>query len=398
VFGARVLRERWAALLSSATALVLLWQVVLLLARGTNPGSPPHFALLAQAFLHGRVSLDALVYDSVFFHGAVYLPFGPLPAVLLMPAVAIWGSDVPVNLLSATCMALTIPALWSIWASVGVSAYASRVWLTLLALGGTAYLSAMTINSTYFAAHAVSVLFLSWAVALALRRRYPALAGVFVGLATLTKAPMVLSLLPLALLYIDGADAPRRAALVALGALPAIALFGAYNIARFGTVFSTGEDQVVLTVPALISAHAVGLLSPQHLPKALYYFLAAAPLPLSGENTPVFKLTQFRPSDWGMGLVWVSPWLFAGVLARGRRAAILGLAVVLLVGPTLFYYGIGWVQFGYRYAIDALPFMAALAAVALAQRRRLHWLPAFAAYSLIVNVWGAQWLITRLTA
>src|SRR5713101_3815711 len=69
----------------------------------SHAGSEPHFGLLAQALWHGRLDLLSPVYDTAIYQGRVYLPLGPLPAVLMMPAVALRGPGAPV-------LIITLPA------------------------------------------------------------------------------------------------------------------------------------------------------------------------------------------------------------------------------------------------------------------------------------------------
>jgi hypothetical protein len=45
----------------------------------------------------------------------------------------------------------------------------------------------------------------------------------------------------------------------------------------------------------------------------------------------------------------------------------LALAAVAVLIPTLLYYGGGWLQYGYRYALDSIPFVWALCALAAAR-------------------------------
>ena len=56
--------------------------------------------------------------------------------------------------------------------------------------------------------------------------------------------------------------------------------------------------------------------------------------------------------------------------ADWRRASawlLLGTTIATLV-PSLLYYGGGWLQYGYRYALDSVPFVIALCAGAAAMR------------------------------
>ena len=50
---------------------------------------------------------------------------------------------------------------------------------------------------------------------------------------------------------------------------------------------------------------------------------------------------------------------------RGRGGSPAPRSLVLI--PTLLYYGGGWLQFGYRYALDSIPFVWALCALAAAR-------------------------------
>jgi hypothetical protein len=49
---------------------------------------------------------------------------------------------------------------------------------------------------------------------------------------------------------------------------------------------------------------------------------------------------------------------------------LLGATVAVLI-PTLLYYGGGWLQYGYRYFLDSVPFVIALCASAAAWRGRI---------------------------
>ena len=54
----------------------------------------PYYNYLADAFLHGQLNLRLLpgsVHDLVIFNGNYYLYWPPMPAVVLMPFIAIFG-------------------------------------------------------------------------------------------------------------------------------------------------------------------------------------------------------------------------------------------------------------------------------------------------------------------
>jgi hypothetical protein len=97
--------------------------------RNFNAGRGDFF-YLADAFLHGRTWLTQALgpYDNVVIGGRVYVPFGPFPAILLMPIVAIFGS--PERHLAADRQCRRSPR--STWACAGgwPPGWASARWRT----------------------------------------------------------------------------------------------------------------------------------------------------------------------------------------------------------------------------------------------------------------------------
>ena len=71
-----------------------------------------------------------------------------------------------------------------------------------------------------------------------------------------------------------------------------------------------------------------------------------------------------------MSVLITSPGLLYAVRADWRDREswwLVGAAVFVLI-PTLLYYGGGWLQYGYRYFLDSVPFVIALCASAAAFR------------------------------
>ena len=67
------------------------------------------------------------------------------------------------------------------------------------------------------------------------------------------------------------------------------------------------------------------------------------------------------------------------------------MTAVLVLIPSLLYYGGGWLQYGYRYALDSIPFVVALCALAAA-RRGLGWGWRLAiVFGVVVNMAGVYW-------
>jgi hypothetical protein len=70
---------------------------------------------------------------------------------------------------------------------------------------------------------------------------------------------------------------------------------------------------------------------------------------------------------------------------------LLGAALAVLL-PSLLYYGGGWLQYGYRYALDSIPFLFALAGLAVARARHLGRLwQLLIVFGVAVNALGVYW-------
>jgi hypothetical protein len=58
------------------------------------PVKHKHYVYMADAFLHGSLSVQNPppdLIEVISFHGGHYFGYGVLPAILLMPFVAMWG-------------------------------------------------------------------------------------------------------------------------------------------------------------------------------------------------------------------------------------------------------------------------------------------------------------------
>jgi hypothetical protein len=173
---------------------------------------------------------------------------------------------------------------------------------------------------------------------------------------------------------------------VALASVPFGLVFFWYNWARFGSPLETGYELATLP-PFLETQRAQGLFSIVHLPMNLDYLFLRGPDAFL--TTPPF----FQPSTLGMSVLYTSPALLVGLrsLLRSSEARVVALTGLLVLLPTLLYYGGGWVQFGYRYLLDSVPFWLALCAI-WAARRGVRWIWQLGiTWSVLVNLGLVYW-------
>jgi hypothetical protein len=357
----------------------------------------PDLFYLADAFLHGRLWLERAFgpYDIVVVGTRVYVPFAPFPAIAFVPLVAALGADLVTHwqpLVNALLASAGLGLCWWMLARIGVRSIADRLWLTVLWGFSTAIWFTTARGGVWHTGHLVASILTFAGLVEMFGRRRPVLMGLLSGAAFLTRPP-VIAALPL---WAWAAFPPgwrgrvrsivRPASAVVVGFAPAV-LFGLwYNWARFGSALESGYYLAAL--PAFLDAQrAKGLFSLAHLPMNLDLFLFRLP----GVRA---AFPFFNPDGLGMSVLVTSPGLLYALRApfRDPRAVALGLTFLLVLLPNLLYYGGGWLQMGYRYALDAIPFAIALVGMAAARRGLPWWARALVAFGVLVGIGGVYWV------
>ena len=237
-------------------------------------------------------------------------------------------------------------------------------WLATLTAVGTLLLPLSDQGNFYYTAHVeatalVLVALLEWQ-----GRRRGWLIALAISLAALARPTLLLATIPFGLYLVVTAE--RRTAEFLRFATPvilALAATGLWNIARFGSPLETGYGAAELHQAALVKARAAGVFSIRHLGQNLATLLARG-----FDTVPAFPWV--RASSSGHSILLTTPAVLVAVNAeyRERTAQVLLAAAGLVLVPVLLYYGGGGYRtYGYRYAMDAMPFILAL--VGLGARR-----------------------------
>jgi hypothetical protein len=373
-------------------------------ARLRGPSDNPHFVSLADSFLHGQLSVvgdrPASNNDWAQYKDHWYVAFPPLPALVILPAVAIWGS------------ALWDRLFWALFAGLGPallfvllrhlrehadSRRSAREDLTLTALFafGSAYYYTAVQGTVWFAAHVVAVPLIALYVLWAIRARRPFLAGLMLGLCAATRPTTIgLALFFLAETFAfarrggpaaaDGGGRIRAAATKVLWFAAPIAVIGGFNLLlnwlRFDDPFEVGYRYLRIRWSGRIETW--GLFNYHYLAKNLAVFLAA--LPWLSSHAPYLRVSRH-----GLAL-WVTTPAFLAVLWPKRASTLMrGLAwaagAVALVD--LCYQNSGWIQFAYRFSLDYSVLLIAL--LALGGRRLGVMFHALLVFAIAINVFGA---------
>ncbi len=342
-----------------------------------------NYVLLAQAFVHGRIAIDwpGPYIDALPYAGLHYVIEAPLPALLLLPVVAIFGSA-DQTLLSLLSCGVAVGCAWLTCEHLRVTR-AATIWICAFLLAGTTLWWCAMLGDVWFIAHVAAVACTFVALAEVTGRRRGWLVALAGAGALFSRFSLVMALPVYAWLVLrDREPAERRRALVgfALVVAGAAALWIAYNEARWGVWYDIGYTEWYHQDSA---GQPFG--SPfqlMYLPYQLWSFFVQAP-----EVRPAWPWVI--PGYGGVALTWTSPALVLALFARRPRGLVIAMwvAAVLVGGPSFIYYVNGYAQFGMRHALDFEPFFVVL--MALAVREGVPLLGRIAiAWSCAVGTWG----------
>lgn len=353
----------------------LLAVVALGIFSGFRAATFDNFVWLADAWLKGKPYLPHFpgdYIDAIPYHGRAYVYEAPLPAVLLLPLVAIWGLNANETVVSVALAGVGVYAAWRVARLIGLS----RRWTALMTaflLFGTSYAYCAAAGDVWFIAHSGAVAFTLLAIAECLGAREPWRVALWALCAAFCRYPMMLAFPAYALAVWPQVRARpvRLAGAAVVGALFAIPS-ALYNYARWGTIADVGFTKFYYVVESDKHGGA-GPFGLQYLGMQLQFYFLQQPHLIAA---PPYLIA----GTFGTALTYTSPALVIALLAplRERAVQLLWLATACCAIPALLYYSTGMVQLGARHALDFAPFLYALMAYAIRTRPSPWYVPLFA--------------------
>jgi hypothetical protein len=425
--------------------------------------------------------LDVLpVYDANGVPtGRALIPFPPLPAVVLLPFVAVFGLNTDAQTIAAVLGGIDV---WLVWWLIGLLRVrmSVRAAVTVFFGLGTVFFYTSMLGTTWFFAHVIAVGLTVLAVGVALRGDRPAvaealasvdvlpidgsprwrgplpqvrlwelwvefwgslrhraltlidpwqfLAGFLLGLACLARLTILFGLPFLAFvgagwfrsddeaavteghagsLRAGTGRTVRRVLSAGLGCAVPLLLLAAYNVGTTGHIFHPAYEylyqQEAYGYPELGYNPSWSIEDPRYIPQNAALMLAGLPSVMppcpAGDPRSLFSDTCpiIVPNSIGMSLLLTSPAYLLAIPAvlRIRRSRLIAgavIAVAAIAVVNLMHFSQGWVQFGYRFANDFVPFALLLVALGLARIGHVRWWPAILiGASILVNAWGVAW-------
>jgi hypothetical protein len=375
-----------------------------------------HFALMADAWLHGRLDLGGPPpgytgnNDFALFHDRTFVSFPPLPALLIAPIVKLSGGPEHTRdgLFFLFFAGVGPSVLFLALEKLSRLGRARRSEGENLALAlsfafGTVYWFSSVQGTVWFAAHTVAVALTTVYLYCCIDAAHPAAAGLALALGFATRTPVGFAF-PLffyeAYRAAARTDAPAEASLaptlgradarelvdrLAIFAAPASAVLAAvflHNRARFGDPFEFGHR--FLTIVWRPRIERWGLESYHYLGRNLAVVLTNLPYAHTGVPGVPFQINVH-----GLAL-WITSPFFAWALWPKRTSGLywaLAATALAVALPNLLYQNSGWVQFGYRFSNDFAPFVIAMIAVGGRRLSPPFWL--CVAFAFAVNAFGA---------
>jgi hypothetical protein len=363
----------WAARLLADRG-AIAWMVVVAFVYGgatfvrsqASDWGPDHMMILANDITQGRVDLSSLttINDIVTIDGRHYQAMSLLPTVpylAFVPFEVLWPFSrwIVSGVIGILAAWLALPVARR-YGPGGTATY----WLAALGAFGTMLFTLAIEGDFYYLAHLESVLLVFVALIEWHDRRRPWVLGLLVGLAALARPTLLLMAVPLGLVLLaEARDRVRAAAEFALPIAGAVLVTAAWDYVRFGSVLETGYGIAWIT-PPLEALRSQGLFSIVHVPTNLALFVG-------GGFGIRDAFPWLQPSTEGQSILLTTPALLVAVNAgfRGRLNQMLWGAAILTAIPVFLYYGGGGgATYGYRYAMDFIPFLFALVAIALKER------------------------------
>jgi hypothetical protein len=371
--------------------------------RFLHQSKAPHFVYQAAAFLEGRLDLPVdppNQEDWVKIDDRFYVSFPAMPAVVLVPFVALWGYQFNDTSFTVCLAALTVAFFFVLLRRLsreGDSRLTERENLAFAALlaFGTLFFYMSIRGEVWFTAQVMGVLGTCLYVLFAHRAQRPFLAGVFYAAATLTRTPLLFSgvyfvaevlspsgCLGLAELRENLARKKDKLLLFALGAAPLALAHAVFNQVRFGSAAEFGH-RLLWNNRVNADIGKWGLFSYQYLERNLHAAFTRLP---TLSKTPL--ALGYDPH--GLSLLVTTPLLLLLLWPRERPRLhrLLWLTVACTALPGLFYQNDGYMQFGFRFSLDYTPYLILLLAVSGWSLKSRLFL-GLAAAGVAVNTWGA---------
>lgn len=329
------------------------------------------FVYLADSFLHGSASfreIPSSLIDVVIFNHKLYWHLGPVPAILLMPFVLVWGADFMQGYLQFFLIILDFYLLYALALKLGVKKKTNALWLALVYLFGTGMSEIVLNSNSWRFAQIVLATFLLLSLYEFFGKKRFWLMGIFMACAIGTRLHIILALSFFLVAIIFQKEHWRKKTTNALQLLSPVIivllLLSLYNFARFGNVFDSGYALSIQTnvLTGLRASWGVALeysngslFSLKFLFTNIYFYFFRGLAPVFYSDAGYILTSPFFTKDpYGISILITSPiFLFTFMTDIKEKAVYQSwIAAILIFLPLLV-----WFAPCQRLFFDSSPFL-----------------------------------------
>ncbi|MBI3380082.1 hypothetical protein HY029_04970 [Candidatus Gottesmanbacteria bacterium] len=357
------------------------------------------FTSLSYSFLHGKLDIPNPRYspnDLSFYDGKNYLYWGPLPAILLLPASFLWGknlSDIFYTVIFGTLNVLLMYILFyefKLFEKLKIST-GNLILMTFCFAFGTIHFYLSILGTVWFSSQIISLTVYILSLLFLFKYLnnekyfYAILSIFFLGLSILGKYTFLLSV-PLHFEFLcKKSRMPNEKKIkLILILLLFIVMIAIYNYLRFNSIFENGLRFMQINPKFYLDIKNLGYFNLYYLFRNLYYLL--------------FNLNL--PDPTGNSIFITSPIMLLilhGIYKKyfKKKNFIFQLLLttsVLILLPALLYYGGGWYQWGFRYALDIYPLLFLLLLL-IVNKYNKYIVFSLSIISIIINLYGTLWML-----
>ena len=366
---------------------VLTFFVYGLLSFHRNPGFD-HFKQMSRSLLKGNLYLpdSARNYqDTVIYNEKAYMPFPVVPAIILIP---FQNNFIDLNQQQMGIIIGSLNTALLFLLLLKNASYKKSLLISLFYAFGTVAFWSTNIGTVWNYALIVSVFFLLLSLISHFHKKH-FLSGLFLALAAFSRYPVLCA----GLFYVLELLKDKKNFVKFLwGVSFFVPIFISYNYLRFGKPFETGYFNVYqyyiqngfqtnFLQHLDLKFGNLNYLDIRNIPLHLFTFFFMPP--------EITRELLIRPSPFGMGIIFTSPLLLLAFIPpfnSFQKKILVGFSAIALID--FLHYSQGWVQFGYRFALDFLPFLLIL----LSLKIKINKLSIILLIiSMLVCVWGTYY-------
>lgn len=370
-----------------------------------------YFRDLADAFLHGKLGLinPKTIGDLVLFDGNYYLYWPPVPTLIYVPLVALFGTQLPDALISS------LFGMINVWLVMRICNHLSEkyslelnakhiIWIGIFWGLGTVHFYMSKEGTIWYVSQIMAQTFLLASVfSLLSENRYKLLiSGIFYALAVYTRNHLIFSIIFLFFLYFPLKKAIKipkifkDGLLFILPFLICTCLNFWYNYARFGNIIENGIQFHNMAPYFKENYELYGYFSWHYFPHN--FFIEVIHFPTLLLHTPFIK-----HEAEGFGFIWGSPaflllfpalfiWMKKIFIKKSfltdstfiQTASLLATIPVALV--VFLIMGTGWMQFCARYTLDFQFFLLIFILICWDDLKKIKWIKPLTLSLILISI------------